>query len=154
MLQSIDSVIKAAGALCIFAILNVVAFVLVFLLVEETKRRTLEELDHIFAVSKKKFIRYQLYENLPWLVRCRLFGSKQPKPELYEDLVWGSAEFDDSSPFRNAECTGRYQEPAIPAAVELAQHRCFVFAPIEARAQSGEYDMKGTNNSGPVSNRF
>ncbi|KAL7923269.1 sugar transporter domain-containing protein [Trichoderma austrokoningii] len=150
----IDSGIQAAGALCIFAILNVIAFILVFLLVEETKRRTLEELDHIFAVSKKKFIRYQLYDNLPWLIRCRIFGSKQPKPELYEDMIWGSAEFEESSPFRNAECTGRYQEPAVPAAVELAHYRCFDFAPIEARAQSSEYDMKGTNNSGPMSNRF
>ncbi|PON22028.1 hypothetical protein TGAM01_v209098 [Trichoderma gamsii] len=152
----IDTGVKAAGALCIFAILNVIAFVLVFLLVEETKRRTLEELDHIFAVSKRKFMRYQLFDNLPWLIRCRLFGSKQPKPELYEDMTWGSAsaDYDDSTPFQNAEFMGRYQVPAIPAAVELAQHRSFEFAPIEARAQSSEYNLKATNNFGPVSNRF
>jgi hypothetical protein len=142
--------------LCIFAILNLVAFVLVFLLVEETKRRTLEELDHIFAVSKRKFMRYQLFDNLPWLIRCRLFGKKQPKPELYEDTTWGSAsaDYDNSSPFQNAEFMGRYQEPTMPAAVELAQHRSFEFAPIEARAQSSEYNLKATNNFGPVSNRF
>ncbi|EHK43777.1 hypothetical protein TRIATDRAFT_86874 [Trichoderma atroviride IMI 206040] len=152
----IDSGVKAAGALCIFAILNVFAFVLVFLLVEETKRRTLEELDHIFAVSKRKFMRYQLLDNLPWLIRCRLFGGKQPKPELYEDMTWGSAsaDYDDSTPFQNAEFMGRYQEPAAPAAVELVQHRGFEFAPIEARAQSSEYNLKATNNFGPVSNRF
>ncbi|KAM0456804.1 hypothetical protein ACHAPV_007095 [Trichoderma viride] len=152
----IDSGVKAAGALCIFAILNVVAFVLVFLLVEETKRRTLEELDHIFAVSKRKFMRYQLFDNLPWLIRCRLFGSKQPKPELYEDMTWGSAsaDYDDSTPFQNGEFMGRYQQPAVPVAVELAQHRGFEFAPIEARTQSSEYNLKATNNYGPVSNRF
>jgi hypothetical protein len=127
---------------------------LVFLLVEETKRRTLEELDHIFAVSKKKFMRYQLFDHLPWLIRCRIFGSKQPKPELYEDLIWGSTEYEDSSPFRNAEFMGRYEQPAIPAAVELAQHHSFEFSPIVARAQSSEYNLKATNNFGPVSNRF
>lgn len=130
------------------------AFVLVFLLVEETKRRTLEELDHIFAVSKKKFMRFQLFDHLPWLIRRRLFGSKQPEPELYEDMIWGSAEYEDSSPFRTANFTGRYQEPAVPAAVELVQNRRFEFPPIEARAKSSEYDLKATNNSGPVSSRF
>ncbi|KAH8127443.1 hypothetical protein FP744_10004338 [Trichoderma asperellum] len=150
----IDSSIKAAGALCLFAVLNVVAFVLVFLLVEETKRRTLEELDHIFAVSKRKFMRYQLCDNLPWLIRHRIFGSKQPKPELYEDMIWGSADCEDLSPFRAADAIERYHEPAVPETVELAQNRGFEFPPIEARAKSSEYDLKATNNAGPVSTRF
>lgn len=99
---------------------------------------------------------YQLFDNLPWLIRCRLFGSKQPKPELYEDMTWGSAsaDYDDSTPFQNGEFMGRYQQPAVPVAVELAQHRGFEFAPIEARTQSSEYNLKATNNYGPVSNRF
>ncbi|EGR48913.1 uncharacterized protein TRIREDRAFT_26160, partial [Trichoderma reesei QM6a] len=66
---SINSGLTETGALGLFSGLNVVALVMVFLLVEETKRRTLEELDHIFAVSKRKFMRFQLFEYLPWLVR-------------------------------------------------------------------------------------
>ncbi|KAL6898860.1 MFS general substrate transporter [Trichoderma evansii] len=150
----VDSGIKAAGSLCLFAVLNIVAFVLVFLLVEETKRRTLEELDHIFAVSKRRFMRYQLCDYLPWLIRCHIFGHKQPKPELYEDMIWGPAECEDLSPFWAADFIGHYHEPAVPAVVELARNRCFEFPPIEAKAKSSEYDLKATNNGGPVSTRF
>lgn len=32
----------------------------------ETKQRTLEELDYVFAVSNRKFARYQLTKALPW----------------------------------------------------------------------------------------
>ena len=39
------------GAFGLYAGFNVVAFVMIFFLVPETKQRTLEELDYIFAVS-------------------------------------------------------------------------------------------------------
>ncbi|KAK2590741.1 hypothetical protein QQS21_011573 [Conoideocrella luteorostrata] len=87
---SINSKLGQKGSLSIFAGLNVVAFVMVFLLVEETKQRSLEELDHIFAVSKRKFIRFQTTSYVPWAVRRYIFGSLKERPELYRDLVWGS----------------------------------------------------------------
>ncbi len=75
----------------LFAGFNLVAFVLVFLLVEETKRRSLEELDLIFAVRKRKFMRYQVFQYLPWFWR-RYFQRKkgEEKPSLYIDMIWGS----------------------------------------------------------------
>lgn len=65
---------------------------MVFLFVEETKQRSLEELDHIFAVSKRDFMKFQTSAYLPWTVRRYIFGSFKPKPILYKDLVWGSEE--------------------------------------------------------------
>lgn len=87
---SINSALGQKGSLGLFAGLNVVAYVMVFLFVEETKQRSLEELDHIFAVSKREFIRFKVSSYLPWVIRKYVFGLERPKPELYRDLVWGS----------------------------------------------------------------
>jgi hypothetical protein len=54
------------GVFCFYAGTNMVAFVMIFLWVPETKQRTLEELDYIFAVPTRTHMRYQLTEALPW----------------------------------------------------------------------------------------
>ncbi|KAI0428179.1 sugar transporter-domain-containing protein [Xylaria sp. FL1042] len=54
------------GAFGLYAGFNIVGFVLIFLWVPETKQRTLEELDYIFAVPSTLFIRYQFTKVLPW----------------------------------------------------------------------------------------
>ncbi|KAK0724649.1 hypothetical protein B0H67DRAFT_641161 [Lasiosphaeris hirsuta] len=54
------------GAFGVYAGFNAVAFVMIFFLVPETKQRTLEELDWVFAVPMRKFARYQLTTALPW----------------------------------------------------------------------------------------
>lgn len=77
------------GSLGLFSGLNVIAFILVFFLVEETKGRSLEELDLVFAVSKGRFVSYQLREYLPWFIRRYVFNHDEPKPELYQDMIWG-----------------------------------------------------------------
>jgi hypothetical protein len=48
-----------------YATLNIIALILIFLLVPETKLRTLEELDRIFAIPTTTFARYQLTVTLP-----------------------------------------------------------------------------------------
>ncbi|KAL9137568.1 MAG: hypothetical protein Q9175_001222 [Cornicularia normoerica] len=60
------SVFGATGALGFFAGLNVLALIMIFLWVPETKQRTLEELDYIFAVPTRQHMRYQVTEVLPW----------------------------------------------------------------------------------------
>ena len=61
------------------------AFVMIFLLVPETKQRTLEELDYVFAVPLRKFIAYQVREVLPWWVRRFVFQDKTATVrELYK----------------------------------------------------------------------
>lgn len=54
------------GAFCFYAALNVTALVLIFLFVPETKQRTLEELDYVFAVPTRTHVNYQLTKALPW----------------------------------------------------------------------------------------
>ena len=57
------------GACLLYAGFNIVALVLIFLFVPETKQRTLEELDYIFAVPTRVFIEYQITKALPWWIR-------------------------------------------------------------------------------------
>ncbi|KAK2014399.1 hypothetical protein LZ32DRAFT_195727 [Colletotrichum eremochloae] len=85
----INSGLGDSGSLYLFAGLNILALVMVFLLLEETKMRSLEDLDLVFAVSKRKFIGHQVTEYLPWFFKRYLLGSKTAKPSLYIDLIWG-----------------------------------------------------------------
>lgn len=79
-----------SGSLALFAAFNVIAFILVFLLVEETKRRSLEDLDLIFAVSKRRFMSFNIKEYGPWCIRRYLFRQRDEfEPELYHDMIWG-----------------------------------------------------------------
>jgi hypothetical protein len=61
--------------------LNVAAFVLIFLFVPETKQRTLEELDYIFAVPTRTHVHYQLTKSLPYFIRRWVFMDRQAKLE-------------------------------------------------------------------------
>lgn len=77
---------SAAGAFGFYAGLNLVALVLIFLFVPETKQKTLEELDYVFSVSDRRHAQYQLTEVLPWWTkRYVLFQKNGPCPELYHD---------------------------------------------------------------------
>ncbi|KAH8665092.1 major facilitator superfamily domain-containing protein [Tricladium varicosporioides] len=53
----------------LFAGLNVVAWVLIFFLVYETKQAQLEEMRRIFSVTTIDYIKYQFFEGLPWIWR-------------------------------------------------------------------------------------
>lgn len=66
---SLLTAIKPQGAFGLYAALNVLALILVFLAVPETKLRTLDELDQVFAIPTRTFIRYQITEALPWFFR-------------------------------------------------------------------------------------
>lgn len=61
----------------LYAFLNVVALVLVFLFVPETRLKTLDELDEVFSVSTRTFVRYQTTEWLPWVTKRYLLGQKE-----------------------------------------------------------------------------
>ena len=57
------------GAFCLYAGFNLVATVMIFLWLPETKQRTLEELDYIFAVPTRVFMHYQTTKWLPWFIK-------------------------------------------------------------------------------------
>ncbi|KAK2778110.1 hypothetical protein FQN53_001877 [Emmonsiellopsis sp. PD_33] len=75
---------KPQGAVGFYAGLNIVALILIFLFVPETKQRTLEELDYVFAVPTRTHASYQLFTVLPWWIRRYiLFRKNAVCPELY-----------------------------------------------------------------------
>lgn len=77
-------VLTAQGAFGFYAGLNIIAFILIFLFLPETKQRTLEELDYVFAVPTRKHARYQLFTVLPWwFKRWVLFRKGAECPDLY-----------------------------------------------------------------------
>lgn len=81
ILQSFGNV----GAFCFYAGLNVAAFVMIFFFVPETKQRTLEELDYIFAVPSRKFMSYQINKAAPyWFKRWILWQRNAQLEPLYE----------------------------------------------------------------------
>ncbi|KDN52660.1 hypothetical protein K437DRAFT_261259 [Tilletiaria anomala UBC 951] len=74
-------VMTPTGAFCFYAGLNVIAFVMIFFLVPETKALTLEELDQVFAVPTGKFADYQLNKALPYFFKRWVFWRKDAKLE-------------------------------------------------------------------------
>jgi len=61
--------LKSDGAFTLYAVLNIVAVTLVFLFVPETRLKTLDELDDVFSVPTRRFIKYQVTEYIPFIVR-------------------------------------------------------------------------------------
>ncbi|KAG5287437.1 sugar transporter [Histoplasma capsulatum G186AR] len=71
------------GALGFYAGLNIIALIMIFLWVPETKQRTLEELDYIFAVPTRKHMSYQMFTALPYWVKRYIFRMKVELEPLY-----------------------------------------------------------------------
>lgn len=77
-------VFKPEGVFGFYAGLNLVALFLIFLFLPETKQRTLEELDYIFAVPTRTHAKYQLFTVLPWWYRRWILWRKDAVcPECY-----------------------------------------------------------------------
>lgn len=54
------------GTFELYAALNMLALLLVYLFVRETKKRTLDELDEVFGIGLTEFVRFLMSEELPW----------------------------------------------------------------------------------------
>ncbi|TGO59311.1 hypothetical protein BOTNAR_0165g00110 [Botryotinia narcissicola] len=81
------------GAFSFYAGLNVLAFFMIFLFVPETKQRTLEELDYIFAIPTRTFMKYQITKTLPyWIQRYVFFNKNAVLEPLYR--------FDETADYR------------------------------------------------------
>ncbi|KAJ5167994.1 Major facilitator superfamily domain general substrate transporter [Penicillium canariense] len=81
------------GAFGFYAGLNVTALVMIFLWVPETKQRTLEELDYIFAVPTRVHMHYQVTKALPYWFRRYIFRMNVQLEPLYKfDHVATNAE--------------------------------------------------------------
>lgn len=77
------SAFTPTGMFGFYAGLNIIAFCLIFLFVPETKQRTLEELDYIFAIPQRRFISHQCGTVLPWWIKTWILRKKiGPCPSL------------------------------------------------------------------------
>ncbi|KPI40565.1 Inositol transporter 1 [Cyphellophora attinorum] len=86
MSSALLSALGSQGAFGLYAALNVVALLVVFLFVPETRLMTLEELDGVFRISTRKFIHYQCVEYLPWWTRKYVMREKgQEVPQMAND---------------------------------------------------------------------
>ncbi|KAF7190881.1 putative polyol transporter 6 [Pseudocercospora fuligena] len=75
--------ITPTGTFGFYAGLNVLAFVLIFLFLPETKQRSLEELDHVFNISTRRHAHFQLTEQLPWWFEKWFLRRHNAEPHLY-----------------------------------------------------------------------
>jgi len=81
------------GVFGFYAATNIVALVMIFLWVPETKQRTLEELDYIFAVPTRTHMKYQVTKALPYFFkRWILFKKDAVLEPLYHFESTGSTD--------------------------------------------------------------
>ncbi|KAF2860948.1 hypothetical protein K470DRAFT_270358 [Piedraia hortae CBS 480.64] len=75
-----QSVMTPTGAFGFYAGLNLIAWVMIFCFVRETKGYTLEELDQVFSVPTAKFISHELRITAPYVIKKYFLFQKVPKP--------------------------------------------------------------------------
>jgi hypothetical protein len=82
VVQPLTTALGHPRLLGIFAGLDAVAFVLVWLLVPGTAEvTTLEEMNYVFGVPTKRHIQYQIYTVLPWIWDCILHPRRAVQPD-------------------------------------------------------------------------
>lgn len=133
---------STTGVFCFYAGTNIVALIMIFLWVPETKQRTLEELDYIFAVPTRTHMRYQFSKALPyfinrWILRRKdavleplyQFDSAGDTDEsriqaLYEnDRRRAELRKDNSGSEENVESNGDTAEPAKEVAGDSTEKK-------------------------------
>lgn len=87
----------------------------------ETKQRTLEELDYVFAVPTRTHMNYQLKKNLPWWFKTYVLRQKgHAKPLLYKfDQEDAATNAKLPSEHRSELGTEHRSEPATELETEL-----------------------------------
>jgi hypothetical protein len=100
---------------------------MIFLFVPETKQRTLEELDYVFAVPTRTHMHYQLFKALPWWFKRYILFQKNAKLEpLYH--------FDN--PVGQSQIDQLYANDKTRADLKASQP-----TPVEIRADEHEGSM-------------
>ena len=77
---------KPQGTFGFYAALNFLAFWMIFWWLPETKQKTLEELDYVFAVPTRTHMKYQQGQVAPyWIKRYILRKKGLTEPRLYKE---------------------------------------------------------------------
>lgn len=101
------SALGNVSSFLLYAVLNIVAWVLVFLLVPETKKKSLDELDDVFSVPTEQFIRLHVKEVGPaWVKRLTSPGrdaSLQMHAERLSMLLYCSTQQTEMSFFKSSK---------------------------------------------------
>jgi hypothetical protein len=120
------------GTFGFYSSLNIAALVLIFLFVPETKQRTLEELDYIFAVPSRVFMRYQITKTLPWwFKRWILFRKNATLAPLYTLDVAEHQEEDDEED-NNSSDIGFENDKARVEMKDIAGYTTTTYAMTES----------------------
>ncbi|KAK7431519.1 hypothetical protein QQZ08_002010 [Neonectria magnoliae] len=144
---SINSSLGDAESLGLISGLNVLAFILVFLLLEETKRRNLEDLDLVFAVSKHRFMSFQIMTILAF--RRYVLRKKELEPQFYHDLIWDPTRADDNRPRIGGEPVGSIEElPRVEDAESLSSDQTLHPETVEGRRPTN--GTQRVEKTGPV----
>ena len=101
------------GAFGFYAALNVTALVLIFLFVPETKQRTLEELDYVFAVPTRTHAWYQVSKALPWWFKRWVLFNKNAKLEPLYHFEGAVAEHQEKGVKRDSVSSSRRRKPSL-----------------------------------------
>jgi hypothetical protein len=84
---TLPRMLKAFGPVGMFGFyagMNVLAFIMIFLWLPETKQRSLEELDYVFAVPMETHMKFQVSKAFPWWFKTWVLWRKDvPEPHLY-----------------------------------------------------------------------
>lgn len=95
--------LQSQGAFALYAGLNLLAVTLVFLFLPETRLKTLDELDDVFSTPTRTFIKFQVTEYLPWVMRRYVMRQKETdlRPlaagEEYRELGQNEDEDDETT---------------------------------------------------------
>ncbi|WYZ41060.1 hypothetical protein EsH8_IV_001401 [Colletotrichum jinshuiense] len=73
--------LHVVGAFGLYAGFNVIAFFMIFFWVPETKQRTLEELDWVFALPTSRFAHYQVTKAVPYFFKRWVLFNRNAKLE-------------------------------------------------------------------------
>ena len=87
VIPAMKSGLTTQGLFGFFAGMNVIALVLVYLLVEETRWVSLEELNAVYERPKREFVRYQLRVHFRWVIRRFILWKDEPKPATYDEHI-------------------------------------------------------------------
>ncbi|KAI4812118.1 hypothetical protein E4T45_10740 [Aureobasidium sp. EXF-8846] len=85
-----QAVMTQTGAFGFYAALNLIAWGMIFCFVRETKQLTLEEIDQVFSVPTREFLKYETGTWLPYFIKRHvLFQKNTPKPPpIIEKASW------------------------------------------------------------------
>lgn len=116
--------LEAIGTFLFYAGANLVALVMIFLWLPETKQRTLEELDYIFAVPTRVFMKYQVTKALPWWIKRWVFMRKDATLEpLYQlDMHETRDDESDDIKYENEKANIEMKDLAGFTATTTQQH--------------------------------